>query len=80
MVFDTGSSNLWLATGCIDNCTSGYFHTHGSKTYVRSKTAVSAGYGSGSINGTIGRDTISVGGMSVQGQYFMAVTSMSEGQ
>ncbi|KAL1020847.1 hypothetical protein UPYG_G00005510 [Umbra pygmaea] len=75
VIFDTGSSNLWVPSV---NCTSAACQNHArfnpgtSSTFTWAKESVSIQYGTGSMTGQLGYDTVSVGNISVTNQIFGA--------
>ena len=77
VVFDTGSSNLWVpSTECKDlSCTrhTRYNHTK-SSTYVANGQSFSIQYGTGAVKGYLSQDAVSVGGLAIKGQVFGEVT------
>jgi len=79
VVFDTGSSNLWIPSGNCDwidiPC---YIHSRyyqaESSTYKANNTAFAIQYGSGSVSGYLSVDTVDIGGLKVQNQKFGQAT------
>ncbi|OQD73833.1 hypothetical protein PENDEC_c013G02454 [Penicillium decumbens] len=68
LVLDTGSPSSWVfSSSCTDSvCTS--HHTWDktqSSTYISNGSAYSVGYGSGTVHGDLGQDTMSIAGMDV---------------
>merc|ERR1712195_407296 len=65
VIFDTGSSNLWIPSG--SNWQPFNFHSKykstKSSTYVKNGTKFSIQYGSGALSGFISQDTVNVGGV-----------------
>ncbi|XP_069488686.1 gastricsin-like [Ambystoma mexicanum] len=78
VLFDTGSSNLWVAsTYCQSQaCTNhALFNPSQSSTYTSNNQQFSMWYGSGSIEGIYGYDTVSIQGISISNQQFGLTTS-----
>ncbi|CAO3672336.1 unnamed protein product [Rhizopus stolonifer] len=78
VVFDTGSSNLWVpSTRCVSSpsCNSHrQYNAENSSTYISNGTDFSIMYGSGSVQGIISQDTIIVGGIQIDNQGFAEST------
>ncbi|EPT03794.1 hypothetical protein FOMPIDRAFT_1022337 [Fomitopsis schrenkii] len=77
VVLDTGSSNLWVPS---TKCTSiaCFLHTKydssSSSTYKANGTEFSIQYGSGSMEGFVSQDTLTIGDISVKHQDFAEAT------
>lgn len=77
VVFDTGSSNLWVPSV---KCTSFACYLHRrfngdqSETFESLDKPFAIRYGTGAVEGIISRDVLSIGGMKVEGQEFGETT------
>eukprot|EP01125_Pyxidicula_operculata_P016699 TRINITY_DN577_c0_g1_i2.p2 TRINITY_DN577_c0_g1~~TRINITY_DN577_c0_g1_i2.p2 ORF type:complete len:374 (-),score=108.98 TRINITY_DN577_c0_g1_i2:3352-4473(-) len=68
VVFDTGSSNLWVTgKSCTDQACQGkhLYNSAASSTYVANGEALSIQYGTGSMDGILDQDTINLAGITV---------------
>ncbi|XP_063813314.1 gastricsin-like [Pseudophryne corroboree] len=73
VLFDTGSSNLWIpSTSCQSAACSNHnmFNPSQSSTYTTNNQQFTMSYGSGSVNGVFGYDTVSVQGLTLTNQEF----------
>lgn len=80
VVFDTGSSNLWvpskecrLSPACYLHK---YFDSAKSSTYKYNGTSFSIQYGSGAVVGFIGQDVTTVAGLQAKDSLFGQVTTL----
>ncbi|XP_058383375.1 pepsin II-2/3-like [Diceros bicornis minor] len=73
VIFDTGSSNLWVPStychslACYDHKR---FDPEKSSTYKATSETISITYGTGSMTGILGYDTVKVGGIEDTNQIF----------
>jgi cathepsin D len=80
VVFDTGSSNLWVPS---NKCWSLACFTHdtyketSSSTYQKNGTDISIAYGSGAVKGFLSQDTVNFGGVDVKDITFGEMTTLS---
>ncbi|KVI11230.1 Aspartic peptidase [Cynara cardunculus var. scolymus] len=78
VIFDTGSSNLWVPSSkCIFSIAC-YFHHRfkgtQSSTYTKIGDALQISYGSGTISGFSSKDAVQVGDLCIEDQDFIEVT------
>lgn len=79
VVFDTGSSNLWVPSKkCYSLAcwTHNTYHSDKSKTYKEDGRSLEIRYGSGSMVGFLSEDNLSIGGITVKNQTFGEATSL----
>jgi len=73
VVFDTGSSNLWVpsikcsALACILHTR---YDSSKSSSYIQNGTAFNITYGSGTVAGILSSDNVNIGGLVIKGQGF----------
>lgn len=75
LILDTGSSDLWFSSTDCSGCPSDTpsFSTSASSTYKpnTSTEGISITYGTGSVDGVLGSDTVSMAGLTVAQQTFV---------
>lgn len=79
VVFDTGSSNLWVPSkSCwsIACWTHNVYHSDKSNTYKADGRSLEIRYGSGSMKGFLSNDQLSLSGLTVTNQTFGEATSL----
>lgn len=74
VIFDTGSSNLWVPSSKCRLCNHSKYKSSASSTYVKNGTDFSIQYGSGALSGFLSQDTLQFGSMSVPNQVFAEAT------
>jgi len=78
VIFDTGSSNLWIpAANCSDCGAHPTFKATDSSTYVPNGAPFNIQYGSGPVSGYLGADDLNVGGLAVSNVTFAEITDAS---
>ncbi|PIA60664.1 hypothetical protein AQUCO_00300292v1 [Aquilegia coerulea] len=78
VIFDTGSSNLWVPSSKCYFSISCYFHSRykssKSSTYIKNGKSCAIQYGSGSISGFFSEDNVQVADLVVKDQVFIEAT------
>ena len=74
LVFDTGSSWLWVpSTSCAYCAGNSRFDPQRSSTYATNDASIPLKYGKGACTGTNSTDVVSIAGLSVLAQPFLLV-------
>jgi phytepsin len=78
VIFDTGSSNLWIPSAKCYFSLACYFHhrykSSKSSTYKEDGTSFAIQYGTGSMEGFLSQDDVTLGDVTVKGQVFAEAT------
>ena len=80
VIFDTGSSNLWVPShSCwsIPCWTHTTYKSSDSSSYVANNTAFNITYGSGGVTGVTSQESVTLGGLTAKNVLFGEVTSES---
>lgn len=79
VIFDTGSSDVWVASSnCDDSCgRHAKYDATKSSTYVKNGTTFNIEYGSGPVAGYESADVMNMGGLAISNQIFAEVTDAS---
>lgn len=79
MIFDTGSSNLWVPSlTCGSDC--GFkplYRSADSSSYIANGTVFHIEYGSGPVSGFLSTDTLNMGGLLIHNQTFAEINVVS---
>ncbi|EPS69682.1 hypothetical protein M569_05082 [Genlisea aurea] len=79
VVFDTGSSNMWIPSSKCYLSAPCYFHSKykssQSSTYKENGKSAAIQYGSGSISGFFSEDVVRIGDVDIKNQEFIEATS-----
>jgi hypothetical protein len=76
VIFDTGSSNLWVPSSKCSLCTHTKYDSSQSTSYVANGTSFAIEYGSGSLSGFLSQETLTLGSLQVTKQVFAEATSV----
>lgn len=78
VIFDTGSSNLWVPSSKCYFSVACHFHSkyksRQSSTYQKNGKSAAIHYGTGAVSGFFSQDHVKIGGLVVKGQDFIEAT------
>lgn len=77
VIFDTGSSNLWVPSSKLSVSGKSKYNSATSETYKPDGTIFKIQYGSGPVSGFISEDDVTVGSVKVPSQKFAEITDVS---
>jgi len=80
VIFDTGSSNLWIPSKDCKSLSCLHmkkYNSAHSSSYVKDGRNMSIQYGSGAVEGTVDQDVVGMAGLSVKGVLFGEMTKVS---
>lgn len=77
VIYDTGSSNLWVPSKACTNCkkTGGRYDSSKSSTYTKNGESFALQYGTGSCKGFLSTDATGLGGVTIKNFTFGEVTT-----
>jgi cathepsin D len=80
VIYDTGSSNLWVPSSKCTNCKQSTPHYDSSKStkYVKDGQSFPLQYGTGSCKGFLSKDDVTLGGLTIDGFTFGEVTTEAQ--
>jgi len=77
VIFDTGSSNLWIPSSTCTNCgLKPKYKSAASSTYQANGTIFDIEYGSGPVSGFLSEDTVNFGGKLLKNQVFAEINNV----
>jgi saccharopepsin len=76
VIFDTGSSNLWVPSTKCSKCTHTKYDSDSSDDYIVNGSDFAIQYGSGSLSGFLSQDTLTFGDIKVPNQVFAEATAV----
>ena len=78
ILFDTGSSNLWLPSSKCNICNDkNIYNSSDSTTYQESNKNFEINYVSGKVSGFISEDIVNIGGLNINNQSFAEIVDPS---
>jgi hypothetical protein len=78
MIFDTGSSNIWVPAGsCVGADSKSHFYPEDSETFQPVHGTMSIQYGKGAVLGILGMDTMQVAGITIKNVTFAQIDQMT---
>ena len=78
VIFDSGSSNAWVPSGCGLSCIfKNKYDSSKSSTYVSNGTVFNIQYGSGPVSGKFSQDTFHIGDLQVDNITFAEINNVS---
>jgi len=80
VLFDTGSSNLWVPSKDCSNCKSSAakYDPSESSSYKQNGTAFKIQYGTGAMNGVVVHDVVEIGSLSAEVDFAVATNEPGE--